>query len=154
MVVWLVLMFPILHKELTDLNIKRYNRKNICSICVLLVISMLMICMMPREDIVSEKEYKSVNPRSEKVTVLQGADFNTEICTTDMLGNRNVAYINKNSKRTYNEVATRNSVTILRVQNYLHDISDMCRCLYWDIIQDMHTDIFILDFIHRQDGEK
>ena len=136
------------------MNIKNFNTENISKICILLVVFMLLASMVSRENITSAKEYQSVNLGAQHITSVHGGDFNTEICTTDMLGVRNIAYITGNSKRTYNDAVLRVSAVVLVVQNYLHSISERGSGLHWEVTPQMHSDIFILDFIHRQDGEK
>ncbi len=142
-----------IYKEVTDLNMDFFNNKIIKRLCFFLAFCMLCSCFFSMESkacAVSE----SVEPLSTEFVAGYGIDVNTQLCTAEMLGVRNVAYITTNSKRGYNEQALRESALVLCVHNYLYNVSVMYSNLHWDMAEKMHTDIFILDFIHRQDGEK
>ena len=99
-------------------------------------------------------ECQTINYDTPYVSEIYVANINTELCTTEMLGVCNVVYLSNHSKRGQNDTVSRVSALILNLQDYLQNISDMYSRLHWEVSQEMHTDIFILDFIHRQDGEK
>ncbi|MBQ8412868.1 MAG: hypothetical protein IJX12_04575 [Lachnospiraceae bacterium] len=123
--------------------------------CFILAICMFLTVMAVKEvNLKTVYECQTINYDTPYVSEIYVANINTELCTTEMLGVCNVVYLSNHSKRGQNDTVSRVSALILNLQDYLQNISDMYSRLHWEVSQEMHTDIFILDFIHRQDGEK
>lgn len=142
-----------IYKEVTDLNMDFFDNKIIKRLCFFLAVCMLCSCFFSMESKACDVS-ESVEPLSAEFVAGYGIDVNTQLCTAEMLGIRSVAYITTNSKRGYNEQTVRESAPVLCVQNYLYNAAVMYSNLRWDMAEKTHTDILILDFIHRQDGEK
>lgn len=135
------------------MNTADFNAKKINRLCILLVFCMLISGFYSLEAKAAVCS-GSVDSDLHRIISDYGSDMNTRLCTTKMLRVRSVTYVTTNSKRNHNEVGLRESTISLCAQIFLHNMSDMFYRLRWEVFQEMYTDIFILDFIHRQDGEK
>ena len=131
------------------------NNKLIRIICIILAFCMIVSAISVKEKLDSVNDCKSAAPNQvQRIEALDVISANNEICTTEMLGVRTVAYFTDTFKQSYKENAVRISVILLYVNSYFQCISELSRSVSWDEIPKMYLDVIILDFIHNQDGEK